>query len=123
MAKYLSEEDLADFHGSPSAFVRLAQPPLCAGRWKLLATEAVRQQLTTEFAGELNGLRQAALISTTFLISQSFLMSRIGGWPKKRLYSRLNWLTLSYPTSNATVEASRPSTSIRPRAACNRNCF
>jgi hypothetical protein len=23
------------------------------------------------------------------------LMSRIGGWPKKRLYSRLNWLTLS----------------------------
>ena len=22
-----------------------------------------------------------------------------GGWPKKRLYSRLNWLTLSYPTS------------------------
>ncbi len=23
------------------------------------------------------------------------LMSRIGGWPKKRLYSRLNWLALS----------------------------
>jgi Protein of unknown function (DUF3995) len=26
-------------------------------------------------------------------------ISRIGGWPKKRLYSRLNWLALSYPTS------------------------
>src|ERR1700691_94845 len=26
-------------------------------------------------------------------------ISRMGGWPKKRLYSRLNWLALSYPTS------------------------
>jgi hypothetical protein len=25
----------------------------------------------------------------------------MGGWPNKRLYSRLNWLALSYPTSNA----------------------
>ena len=65
---------------------------------------------------------QAALISTAFPCLRA-LTSRIGGWPKKRLYSRLNWLTLSYPTSKATVEASRPSTSIRPRAVCSRNCF
>ena len=47
----------------------------------------------------------------------------IGGWPKKRLYSRLNWLALSYPTSKAALAASRPSMSMRPRAACNRSCF
>jgi hypothetical protein len=40
----------------------------------------------------------AASIATT-LPSRSVLISRIGGWPKSRLYSRLNWLTLSYPTS------------------------
>ena len=40
----------------------------------------------------------AASIATT-LLSRIALMSRIGGWPKNRLYSRLNWLTLSYPTS------------------------
>jgi len=50
-------------------------------------------------------------------------ISRIGGWPKKRLYSRLNWLALSYPTSKAALAASRPSMSMRPRAACNRSCF
>ena len=26
-------------------------------------------------------------------------MSRIGGWPKKRLYSRLNWASLVQPSS------------------------
>ncbi len=49
--------------------------------------------------------------------------SRIGGWPKKRLYSRLNWLALSYPTSKAALAASSPSVSIRPRAACSRSFF
>src|SRR5205809_454746 len=29
-------------------------------------------------------------------------ISRMGGWPKKRLYSRLNWLALSYPPKNRT---------------------
>jgi len=29
----------------------------------------------------------------------------MGGWPKKRLYSRLNWLALSYPTSKAALAA------------------
>lgn len=28
-------------------------------------------------------------------VTRRDLMSRIGGWPKKRLYSRLNWLALS----------------------------
>src|ERR1017187_5294226 len=37
--------------------------------------------------------------------------------------SQLNWLALSYPTSKAALAASRPSMSMRPRAACNRNCF
>src|SRR5580692_11230777 len=39
-------------------------------------------------------------------------MSRIGGWPKNRLYSRLNWLGLSYPTSKAALAASSSSVSI-----------
>ena len=43
-------------------------------------------------------------------------ISRMGGWPKKRLYSRLNWLALSYPTSNAALAASTPSMSMRSRA-------
>jgi hypothetical protein len=30
----------------------------------------------------------------------------MGSWPKKRLYSRLNWLALSYPTSKAALAAS-----------------
>jgi hypothetical protein len=30
-------------------------------------------------------------------------ISRTGGWPKKRPYSRLNWLALSYPTSSAAL--------------------
>src|SRR5207249_9372691 len=47
-------------------------------------------------------------------------ISRIGGLPKNRLYSRLNWLALSYPTSKAALAASRPSMSMRPRVACNR---
>ena len=38
--------------------------------------------------------RYAALMETT-LASRRDLTSRMGGWPKKRLYSRLNWLTLS----------------------------
>lgn len=38
--------------------------------------------------------RYAALIAVT-LPSRRALTSRMGGWPKKRLYSRLNWLTLS----------------------------
>src|SRR6266568_3621496 len=42
----------------------------------------------------------------------------MGGWPKRRLYSRLNWLALSYPTSNAALAASRLSMSMRSRAAC-----
>ena len=33
------------------------------------------------------------------------------------------WLALSYPTSKAALAASRPSMSMRPRAACNRSCF
>jgi hypothetical protein len=42
--------------------------------------------------------------------------SRIGGWPKKRLYSRLNCVALSYPTSKAALAASRPLFSIKFRA-------
>src|SRR5207249_3141679 len=52
-----------------------------------------------------------------------FRTSRMGGWPNKRVYSRLNWLALSYPTSKATVAASTSSASIRARAACSRICF
>src|ERR1035441_514321 len=44
----------------------------------------------------------AASIATT-LPSRSALMSRIGGCPKKRLYSPLNWLTLSYSTPEAAL--------------------
>jgi len=44
---------------------------------------------------------------------RSVRISRIGGCPKNRLYSRLNWLALSYPTSKAAVAASSPSTSMR----------
>jgi hypothetical protein len=33
--------------------------------------------------------------AATTLVARSDLISRMGGWPKKRLYSRLNWLTLS----------------------------
>ena len=45
-------------------------------------------------ASLLNSSAYAASIATT-LPSRIALMSRIGGWPKNRLYSRLNWLTLS----------------------------
>jgi hypothetical protein len=48
---------------------------------------------------------------------------RIGGWPNKRLYSRLNRLGLSYPTSNAALAAFRPSMSMRARADWSRICF
>lgn len=37
---------------------------------------------------------QIVLAASTFA-ARSALTSRMGGWPKKRLYSRLNWLTLS----------------------------
>jgi hypothetical protein len=33
--------------------------------------------------------------AATTLLVRRVLTSRMGGWPKKRLYSRLNWLTLS----------------------------
>jgi hypothetical protein len=49
--------------------------------------------------------------------------SRIGGFPKKRLYSRLNWLGLSYPTANAALAASSSSVSIFCRAVRSRSCF
>jgi len=39
-------------------------------------------------------LRQATLV-LTMLKFRIALISRIGGWPKTRLYSRVNWLTLS----------------------------
>jgi hypothetical protein len=48
------------------------------------------------------------------------LISRFGGLPKNRLYSRLNWRALSYPTSNAAREASTPSVSIRDRQTCRK---
>ena len=38
--------------------------------------------------------RHAALIATTLLLRR-VLISRMGGWPNRRPYSRLNWLTLS----------------------------
>ena len=49
--------------------------------------------------------------------------SRIGGFPKKRLYSRLNWLGLSYPTAKAALAASSSSVSIFCRAVRSRSCF
>ena len=49
--------------------------------------------------------------------------SRIGGFPKKRLYSRLNWLGLSYPTAKAALAASSSSVSIFCRAVWSRSCF
>jgi hypothetical protein len=49
--------------------------------------------------------------------------SRIGGIPKNLRYSLLNWLALSYPTSNAALAASIPSFSIRSLATCSRSCF
>src|SRR5882762_4207450 len=39
-------------------------------------------------------LRQATLV-LTMLKFRIALISRMGGWPKTRLYSRVNWLTLS----------------------------
>lgn len=42
-------------------------------------------------------------------------MCRMGGCPKNRLYSRLNWLALSYPTPNAALAASTPFISMRWR--------
>jgi hypothetical protein len=63
----------------------------------------------------------AASIATT-LLSRIALMSRIRGWPKKRLYSRLNWLALSYPTSYAALVASTRSFSMRSRATRRRSC-
>jgi len=44
------------------------------------------------------------------------LISLVGGWPKKRLYSQLNWLGLP-PISNAALAASNSRVSIRIRAA------
>src|SRR5579862_1889792 len=43
---------------------------------------------------------------TPYALARSEWISRIGGLPKKRLYSRLNWLGLSYPTSKAALAAS-----------------
>jgi hypothetical protein len=45
--------------------------------------------------------------------------SRMGGWPNKRLYSRLNWLALSYHTAKAALAASRPSMSMRHAPPAN----
>ncbi len=39
-------------------------------------------------------LRQATL-ELTMLTFRIALISRTGGWPNRRLYSRVNWLTLS----------------------------
>ena len=56
-------------------------------------------------------------------LNRVFRTSFIGGRPNIRLYSRLNWLALSYPTENAAVAASTPSSSMRSLAACNRSFF
>jgi hypothetical protein len=39
-------------------------------------------------------LRQITPVAT-MLAARSAFISRMGGWPNKRLYSRLNWLALS----------------------------
>lgn len=71
-------------------------------------------QLTSLFRSPMTlHLRRYAASIATSGDSRSALTCRIGGWPKDRLYSRLNWLTLSYPTSYAAQVASRPSNSIR----------
>jgi hypothetical protein len=41
----------------------------------------------------------------------------------ERLYSRLNWLGLSYPTAKAALAASSSSVSIFCRAVGSRSCF
>ena len=46
------------------------------------------------------------------LVERTFRTSLIGDTPKRRLYSRLNWLALSYPTEKAALAASTPSTTI-----------
>src|ERR1700721_804330 len=45
----------------------------------------------------------------TYTDARRAWISRIGGWPKNRLYSRLNWLGLSYPTPKAALAASSSS--------------
>lgn len=50
-------------------------------------------------------------------------MSRSGGAPKCRLYSRLNCEGLSYPTRTATDPTSPLCRSSNLRASCSRSCF
>ena len=47
-------------------------------------------------------------------------MSRIGGAPKSRLYSRVNCEASPYPTQWPALAASRPSPTIRRRASGSR---
>jgi hypothetical protein len=63
------------------------------------------------------GFVNTGRLPVTYPDARSAWMSRIGGWPKNRLYSRLNWLGLSYPTSKAALAASSSSVSIFWRAA------
>src|SRR6266436_7885857 len=49
--------------------------------------------------------------------SRSCCTSRIGGTPKRLLYSRLKWEASWYPTRYAVLAASRSSSSIRRGAS------
>jgi len=58
-------------------------------RMKIATRLAKRRMLGSVYALSNGKLSQTALIDTT-LASRNALTSRMGGWPKKRLYSRLN---------------------------------
>ncbi len=49
---------------------------------------------TSGSSPNLEASAQSTLVAAT-LAARSAWISRRGGWPKKRLYSRLNWLALS----------------------------
>jgi hypothetical protein len=102
--------------------------PILTGKWNALthaSPELFEQQpkvflepLVSEIAG---GIKEQAggqgkaifLVNMLFAFRQednrTRLMSRSGGAPNKRVYSRLNWDALSYPTRNAALLASRSS--------------
>ena len=55
--------------------------------------------------------------------SRSRCTSRLGGTPKRLLYSRLKCEASWYPTREAAIAASRSSPIIRRWASCSRSCF
>lgn len=94
--------------------------PEHSGHW---TEEQMRCNASKFMAASAKLMESGMLVSQEDYVARIANMSRFGGAPNMRAYSRLNWETLWYPTWNAAVSALIVFDIISRLASSSRSCF